>query len=84
MFMFQVMMHLWNYENLEKKVTLKERPKERPKETTTENVLTTPSQNSDKKSFATLVNRGKIISKIKNSMYTGKQFKQQLRSELNI
>lgn len=80
MFMFQVMMHLWNYENLEKKVTLKERPKE----TTTENVLTTPSQNSDKKSFATLVNRGKIISKIKNSMYTGKQFKQQLRSELNI
>ena len=84
MFMFQVMMHLWNYENLEKKVTLKEIPKDRPKETTTENVLTPTSQNSDKKSFATLVNRGKIISKIKNSMYTGKQFKQQLRSELNI
>ena len=49
MFMFQVMMHLWNYENLEKKVTLKERPKERPKETTTEKCFNNPSQNSDKK-----------------------------------
>lgn len=79
MFMFQVVMHLWNYETLEKKVTLKEIQKE----TITENISPAPPQENEKKSFATLVNRGKILSKMTNSTHIGEQSKS-LRRDLNV